>query len=48
MNAPEVREKLEATGLTVVNESAQAFAKTLREDYEIYGKLIRTIGLQPQ
>jgi tripartite-type tricarboxylate transporter receptor subunit TctC len=48
LNAPEIREKLEATGLTVLNESPEAFAKTLREDYDIYGKLIKTIGLQPQ
>jgi tripartite-type tricarboxylate transporter receptor subunit TctC len=48
MNAPDVREKLEATGLSVVNESPEAFAQTLRSDYDIYGKLIKTIGLQPQ
>jgi tripartite-type tricarboxylate transporter receptor subunit TctC len=48
MMAPEVREKLENTGLTVVAESPEAFAQTLRSDYEIYGKLIKTIGLQPQ
>ena len=48
MNAPEVREKLEATGLSVVNESPAAFAQTLKSDYEIYGQLIKTIGLQPQ
>jgi tripartite-type tricarboxylate transporter receptor subunit TctC len=48
MMAPDVREKLENTGLTVVAESPEAFAQTLRSDYEIYGKLIKTIGLQPQ
>jgi tripartite-type tricarboxylate transporter receptor subunit TctC len=48
MMAPEVREKLENTGLTVVAESPEAFAQTLKSDYEIYGKLIKTIGLQPQ
>jgi tripartite-type tricarboxylate transporter receptor subunit TctC len=48
MNAPDVREKLEATGLSVVNESPAAFAQTLKSDYEIYGQLIKTIGLQPQ
>jgi tripartite-type tricarboxylate transporter receptor subunit TctC len=48
MMAPEVREKLENTGLTVVAETPAAFAQTLRSDFDIYGKLIRTIGLQPQ
>jgi len=48
LNLPDIREKLEATGLTVLNESPQAFAKTLREDFDTYGKVIRAIGLQPQ
>ena len=48
MMAPDVREKLGAIGLTVVAESPQWFAQTLKSDYEKYGKLIKTIGLQPQ
>jgi tripartite-type tricarboxylate transporter receptor subunit TctC len=48
LNLPDIREKLEATGLTVLNESPQAFARTLREDFDTYGKVIRAIGLIPQ
>ena len=48
MMLPDVREKLTALGLTVVAETPESFAQTLRSDYEKYGKLIRTIGLQPQ
>lgn len=48
MSAPDVKEKMTAIGLTVVAESPEFFAQTLRSDYEKYGKLIRTIGLQPQ
>ena len=48
MSAPDVKEKIEALGMTVVAESPEAFAQTLRSDYEIYGRLIKTIGLQPQ
>jgi len=48
MMMPDVKEKLNAVGLTVVAESPESFAQTLRGDYEKYGKLIRTIGLQPQ
>jgi tripartite-type tricarboxylate transporter receptor subunit TctC len=48
MMMPDVKEKLAAIGLTVVAESPESFAQTLRSDYEKYGKLIRTIGLQPQ
>jgi tripartite-type tricarboxylate transporter receptor subunit TctC len=46
MTAPDVREKMTAIGLTVVAESPEFFAQMLRSDYEKYGKLVRTIGLQ--
>jgi len=48
MMAPDVKEKLTAIGLTVVAETPESFARTLRSDYEKYGKLIRAIGLKPQ
>ncbi len=48
MMMPDVKEKLNAIGLTVVAETPESFAQTLKSDYEKYGKLIRTIGFQPQ
>ena len=48
MTAPDVKDKLTAIGLTVVAETPETFAQILKSDYEKYGKLIRTIGLQPQ
>ncbi len=45
---PDVKEKLNAAGLIVVTEPPEFFAKTLRSDYDKYGKLIRDIGFQPQ
>ena len=48
MMMPDVREKLNYIGLTVVAETPESFAQTLKSDYEKYGQLIRTIGLQPQ
>ena len=48
MMMPDVKEKLNAIGLTVVAETPESFARTLKSDYEKYGKLIRTIGFQPQ
>jgi tripartite-type tricarboxylate transporter receptor subunit TctC len=48
MAMPDVKEKLNAIGLTVVAESAEWFAKVLKSDYDKYGKLVKTIGLQPQ
>jgi tripartite-type tricarboxylate transporter receptor subunit TctC len=48
MMMPDVKDKLNAIGLTVVAETPESFAQTLKSDYEKYGKLIRTIGLQVQ
>lgn len=48
MVMPDVKEKLNAIGLTVVAESPEWFAKVLKSDYDKYGKLIKEIGLQPQ
>ena len=48
MMLPDVKEKLEAIGLTVVAESPEQFAQTLKSDYEKYGKLIKAINFQPQ
>ena len=48
MMAPDVKEKLEAIGLTVVAESPEQFAQVLKSDYEKYGKLIKAINFQPQ
>jgi tripartite-type tricarboxylate transporter receptor subunit TctC len=48
MSSTDVREKMNVIGLAVVAESPEFFVKTLKSDYEKYGKLIRDIGLQPQ
>jgi tripartite-type tricarboxylate transporter receptor subunit TctC len=48
MAMPDVKEKLNAIGLTVVGESPEWFAKVLKSDFDKYGKLVKTIGLQPQ
>ncbi len=48
MMMPGIKDKLNAIGLTVVAETPESFAQTLKSDYEKYGKLIKTIGLQPQ
>jgi tripartite-type tricarboxylate transporter receptor subunit TctC len=46
MTAPEVRDKLNAIGLTVIAEPPEFFAQVIKSDYDKYGKLVRTIGLQ--
>ncbi|HSQ06008.1 MAG TPA: tripartite tricarboxylate transporter substrate-binding protein, partial [Burkholderiales bacterium] len=48
MALPDVKEKLNAAGLIVVTEPPEFFTKTLKSDYEKYGKLIRDIHFQPQ
>jgi tripartite-type tricarboxylate transporter receptor subunit TctC len=48
MSAPDVKEKLAALGLTVLSESPEQFAQTIKSDYEKYGKLIKAIGFEPQ
>jgi tripartite-type tricarboxylate transporter receptor subunit TctC len=48
MMMPDVREKLNFIGLSVVAETPETFAQILKSDYEKYGQLIKTIGLQPQ
>jgi len=45
MQLPEIKEKLEAAGLIIVNESPGFFKTTIDNDYEKYGKVIRETGL---
>lgn len=48
MTLPDVREKMVAAGLIIVNEPPEFFAETIKSDFAKYGKLIRDIGFQPQ
>jgi tripartite-type tricarboxylate transporter receptor subunit TctC len=48
MSLPDVREKMNAVGLTVVAEPPEFFTQTLKSDFAKYGKLIRDIGFRPQ
>ena len=45
---PDVKDKLQNAGLIIVTEPPEFFSKTLKSDYEKYGKLIRDIGFKPQ
>jgi tripartite-type tricarboxylate transporter receptor subunit TctC len=46
MQQPDVNAKLKTAGLIVANESADYFQKFLKTEYEKYGKLVRSIGLE--
>jgi tripartite-type tricarboxylate transporter receptor subunit TctC len=48
MANPDVKDKLNAIGQTVVAESPEFFAHTMKADYDKYGELIRQIGLEPR
>lgn len=48
MSAPDVKEKLNSIGLTVVTESPEYFGQLLKSDYEKYRNLIKAINFQPR
>jgi tripartite-type tricarboxylate transporter receptor subunit TctC len=48
MVLPDVKEKLNSIGLTVVTESPEYFAQQIKSDYEKVGKLIRDMGFHAQ
>ncbi len=42
---PEVKDRMAAIGVEVVNESADAFGRTVRADAEKWGRVIRELGI---
>ena len=48
MRQPDVAQKMTAAGLIITTESPEFFGSLLKTDYEKYGKLVKSIGFQPQ
>jgi tripartite-type tricarboxylate transporter receptor subunit TctC len=48
LTAPDIRDKLGSQGLELVAESPEFFGKIVQDDYAVYGKIARDIGLKPQ
>ena len=48
LSNPEYKAKLASQGLETVNESPEDFAKLIANEYAVYGKLAKEIGIQPQ
>lgn len=48
MKMPDIREKASILGLDLHTESPEFFTKTLRDDFEKWGKLAREVGFKPQ
>jgi tripartite-type tricarboxylate transporter receptor subunit TctC len=45
---PQVVPKLEAVGTVPARASVEEFAKDVRRDYEVFGRLAKQLGLEPQ
>jgi len=48
LQSPEVRERLEKSGLQVAGGAPDAFAAILRRDYDKYGAALRSAGVKPE
>jgi tripartite-type tricarboxylate transporter receptor subunit TctC len=48
MRQPDVAQKMTAAGLIITTESPEFFGSLLKTDYEKYGKLVKSIGFEPQ
>jgi tripartite-type tricarboxylate transporter receptor subunit TctC len=47
LSAPEVREKIVAQGFEVVANTPREFAKQVREEVELYGRIVRDARIKP-
>ena len=48
LSNPEYKAKLASQGLETANDTPEQFAKLIANEYEVYGKLAKEIGIQPQ
>jgi tripartite-type tricarboxylate transporter receptor subunit TctC len=48
MNLPDIRDKAGILGLDLHTESPAYFTKTIRDDFEKWGKLAREVNFKPQ
>jgi tripartite-type tricarboxylate transporter receptor subunit TctC len=47
-NAPDLREKLDEGGFSVIAGTPEEFAAILEKGLEVYGKLVKSVGLKPE
>ncbi len=48
LQQPEVRSRMEASGLHVTGGTPEAFAEVLKRDYDKYGAALRSAGVKPE
>ena len=46
--APDVRGKLEASGMNVIGNTPEQFATMIQRGFEVYGAVVKSAGLQPE
>jgi tripartite-type tricarboxylate transporter receptor subunit TctC len=48
LNAPDLRPKLEETGLAIIGDTPEEFQALVKSGIDEYGKIIKTAGIQPE
>ncbi|MFM9967499.1 MAG: Bug family tripartite tricarboxylate transporter substrate binding protein [Burkholderiales bacterium] len=48
IHAPDIRPKLEDNALILIGNTPEQFAAQIKTGFEVYGRLIKTMGLQPE
>lgn len=48
MGQTDVKEKVSASGLDATGTTPEDFAETVRNDYALFGKIIKTLNIQPE
>ena len=48
MGLAEIREKMGASGLDATGTTPEEFAETVKNDYALFGKIVKTLNIQPE
>ena len=48
LGTPEIRELWAKQGMEVVTNTPEAFAKRVRADFDMYGRIVKAVGIQPE
>jgi tripartite-type tricarboxylate transporter receptor subunit TctC len=48
VNSAEVRAKLDATGFAIITNSPEEFAAQIRGSLDLYGRIVKAAGVQPE
>jgi len=48
MGLADVREKMGASGLDATGTTPEEFGETVKNDYVLFGKIVKTLNIQPE